>query len=106
MALPGFPIVDAFYDWLEELPKDHAVFAAASIMAVAKEGAYAAGCGDLGDGIWSCATTLGSPNLYMVIYIYSDAERFFPLHGVITCFADVRGEQLNEARRRLNKLRK
>lgn len=101
MPTNAFPIIDAFYDWLQKLPKQQAVVAAASVLAIAKEGAYESGCADLGDGIWCYTTLLDLSNLHMCIYVFSNGKRYFPLHGVITNDPDVRGINLTEAQHRL-----
>jgi hypothetical protein len=98
MISQSFPIVDSFYDWLENLDEHQTIVASGSLIFISREGVYKSGCADLNDGIWCYTTTLGSPNRYICIYIFDDGKRYFPLHGVVTSHVDIRGENLREAR--------
>jgi hypothetical protein len=71
----------AFYQWLRERSPSEAAGIAAALMAIATEGFYGSGCGDLGDGLRMYTDKI-EQGVYFRLYLCSSPEGFcVPLVG-------------------------
>ncbi len=71
----------AFYQWLRERSPGEAAAIAGALMAIATEGLYGSGCGDLDDGLWTYTDKV-EKGVYFRIYLCLTATGFsLPLLG-------------------------